>query len=79
MSHESIGEFQWTLNGTKVESGGRFRTPSKGRKYNLNIKKVVATDAGEVVFTARNLISKALLIVKGKEYREVLGLDCFLA
>ncbi|XP_025067423.1 obscurin isoform X21 [Alligator sinensis] len=66
LSHESVGEFQWTLNGTKVESGGRFRTPSKGRKYNLNIKKVVATDAGEVVFTARNLISKALLIVKEK-------------
>ncbi|XP_019399214.1 PREDICTED: obscurin [Crocodylus porosus] len=66
LSHESVGEFQWTLNGTKVESGGRFRTPSKGRKYNLNIKKVAAADAGEVVFTARNLISKALLIVKEK-------------
>ncbi|XP_019363471.1 PREDICTED: obscurin [Gavialis gangeticus] len=66
LSHESVGEFQWTLNGTKVESGGRFRTPSKGRKYNLNIKKVAAADAGEVVFTARTLISKALLIVKEK-------------
>lgn len=73
MSHESIDDFNWTLNGSKVESGGRFKTSNMGRKYMLNIKSVIPDDAGEVIFTARGLTSKASLIVKGNEIRKVLG------
>lgn len=75
MSHESIDDFSWTLNGSKVESGGRFKASNVGRKYTLSIKNVIADDAGEIIFTARGLTSKASLVVKGNEIREVLGVD----
>uniref|UniRef100_A0A669QKL3 Obscurin n=1 Tax=Phasianus colchicus TaxID=9054 RepID=A0A669QKL3_PHACC len=66
LSHESIDDFNWTLNGSRVESGGRFKASNVGRKYTLSIKSVIPADAGEVVFTARGLISKASLAVKEK-------------
>ncbi|XP_074757193.1 obscurin isoform X8 [Athene noctua] len=66
LSHESIDDFNWTLNGSKVESGGRFKASNMGRKYTLNIKSVIPDDSGEVIFTARGLTSKASLVVKEK-------------
>ncbi|XP_017602265.1 PREDICTED: obscurin isoform X2 [Corvus brachyrhynchos] len=66
LSHESIDDFSWTLNGRKVESGGRFRASNAGRKYTLSIKNVIPDDTGEVIFTARGLTSKASLVVKEK-------------
>ncbi|XP_021393666.2 obscurin isoform X15 [Lonchura striata] len=66
LSHESIDDFNWMLNGRKVESGGRFKASNAGRKYTLSIKNVIADDTGEVIFTARGLTSKASLVVKGK-------------
>ncbi|XP_064495791.1 obscurin [Pseudopipra pipra] len=66
LSHESIDDFSWTLNGRKVESGGRFKASNAGRKYTLSIQRVTPDDAGEVVFTARGLTSKASLAVKEK-------------
>ncbi|XP_053913944.1 obscurin isoform X11 [Cuculus canorus] len=66
LSHESIDDFNWTLNGNKVKSGGRFKASNTGRKYTLNIKSVTPDDAGEVIFTARGLTSKASLVVKEK-------------
>uniref|UniRef100_A0A672TQ42 Obscurin n=1 Tax=Strigops habroptila TaxID=2489341 RepID=A0A672TQ42_STRHB len=66
LSHESIDDFNWTLNGNKVESEGRFKASNMGRKYTLSIKSVILDDAGEVIFTARGLTSKASLVVKEK-------------
>ncbi|XP_023777818.1 obscurin [Cyanistes caeruleus] len=66
LSHESIDDFNWTLNGRKVESGGRFKASNAGRKYTLSIKNVIPDDTGEVIFTARGLTSKASLVVKEK-------------
>ncbi|KAM4688626.1 obscurin [Discoglossus pictus] len=66
LSHESIDDCSWMVNGQKVEDDKRFEVFNKGRKYLLNIKEVKANDAGEVIFTARNLNSKASLIVKEK-------------
>nr|DBA25321.1 TPA: hypothetical protein GDO54_012866 [Pyxicephalus adspersus] len=66
LSHESIDECYWTVNGLEVENDRRFEVSNKGRKYSLNIKEVKASDAGDVVFNARNLSSKASLTVKGK-------------
>uniref|UniRef100_A0A8U7MP75 Obscurin, cytoskeletal calmodulin and titin-interacting RhoGEF n=1 Tax=Corvus moneduloides TaxID=1196302 RepID=A0A8U7MP75_CORMO len=66
LSHESIDDFNWTLNGRKVESGGRFKASNAGRKYTLSIKNVTPDDTGEVIFTARGLTSKASLVVKEK-------------
>uniref|UniRef100_A0A803K8E4 non-specific serine/threonine protein kinase n=1 Tax=Xenopus tropicalis TaxID=8364 RepID=A0A803K8E4_XENTR len=66
LSHESIDECSWTVNGQSVEGDKRFNVSNKGRKYVLSIKEVRARDAGEVVFTARNLNSKASLTIKEK-------------
>ncbi|KAG9472593.1 hypothetical protein GDO78_018425 [Eleutherodactylus coqui] len=66
LSHESIDESSWTVNGLDVENDQRFEVSNKGRKYLLNIKEVKASDAGDVVFTARNLSSKATLTVTEK-------------
>ncbi|MEE6467486.1 hypothetical protein FKM82_007266 [Ascaphus truei] len=66
LSHESIDDCFWMVSGLEVENNQRFEVSSKGRKYSLAIKEVRASDAGEVVFTARNLNSKASLIVKEK-------------
>ncbi|XP_068862351.1 obscurin isoform X14 [Aphelocoma coerulescens] len=66
LSHESIDDFNWTLNGRKVESRGRFKASNAGRKYTLSIKNVIPDDTGEVIFTARGLTSKASLVVKEK-------------
>ncbi|XP_059495977.1 obscurin isoform X15 [Stegostoma tigrinum] len=66
LSHESIDEYYWTVNGLLVEGNERFQTFNIGRKYILNIKETALSDAGEVIFHVRNLSSKASLIVKEK-------------
>ncbi|KAJ6655088.1 hypothetical protein lerEdw1_005992 [Lerista edwardsae] len=66
LSHESAEDGRWLVNGSEVSQDGRFRAFRKGRKYTLNIKKVLISDAGEVVFSIHDLNSKASLVVKEK-------------
>lgn len=66
LSRESTDEYSWALNGQTITNEGRFKVTSKGRKYLLAIKDVTPSDAGEVVFTIKDLCSNATLTVEGK-------------
>lgn len=66
LSRESADEYSWALNGQTLTNAGRFKVTSKGRKYMLAIKDVSPSDAGEVVFTMKDLCSKATLTIEGK-------------
>ncbi|XP_058286464.1 obscurin isoform X1 [Hylobates moloch] len=65
LSHESASDpAMWTVGGKTVGSSSRFQATRQGRKYILVVREAAPSDAGEVVFSVRGLISKASLIVR---------------
>uniref|UniRef100_A0A3P9J2P3 Ig-like domain-containing protein n=1 Tax=Oryzias latipes TaxID=8090 RepID=A0A3P9J2P3_ORYLA len=67
LSRESTDDFLWTINGKTVANDGRVKISNQGRKYMLTIKDVTPDDSGEVVFSIKDLSSKARLTVEGQK------------
>ncbi|XP_054644774.1 obscurin isoform X2 [Dunckerocampus dactyliophorus] len=64
LSHNLSDEPSWSINGQVVVSNTRFQVVNNGRKYKLRIKDAVLTDAGDVVFTIKDLSCRTMLFVK---------------
>ncbi|XP_057696690.1 obscurin isoform X1 [Corythoichthys intestinalis] len=64
LSHNLSDECSWTINGQVVVSNGHFKVINNGRKYKLSIKGAVLSDAGEVIFTIKDLTCRTMLFVK---------------
>lgn len=56
-------------------TNGRIQLVSNGRKYKMTITDAVLTDAGDVVFTVKDLSCRTMLFVKG----EYLKRPCFVS
>ncbi|XP_043103008.1 obscurin [Puntigrus tetrazona] len=69
LSHEIIDEASWILNGRLIVSNGRIIVANKGCKYTMSIQEVTISDAGEVVFTIKELSCRTMLFVKEKPVR----------
>ncbi|XP_068175389.1 obscurin [Antennarius striatus] len=69
LSHELNDEPSWTINGQVVVCNSRVLMINYGRKYNMTIREAMLTDAGEVVFTIKDLSCRTMLFVKEKPVR----------
>ncbi|XP_024909236.1 obscurin, partial [Cynoglossus semilaevis] len=75
LSHDVDDEPSWTINGQDVAANERLQVVRNGRKYKMAVRNAVITDAGDVVFSIKDLSCRAVLFVKEKPvhiFRELL-------
>lgn len=65
LSHDVEDEPFWTINGQAVISNSHIQVISKGRMYQMTIRDALLVDAGDVVFTIKDLSCRTMLFVKG--------------
>lgn len=70
LSHDLDDEPTWTINGQVLVTNSRIQVINNGRKYKMTIRDATVTDAGDVVFTIKDLTCRTMLFVKG-EYLNV--------
>ncbi|XP_051803564.1 obscurin isoform X3 [Acanthochromis polyacanthus] len=76
LSHDLDDEPSWSINGQLVVTNSHIQLISNGRKYKMTIRDAVLTDAGDVVFTIKDLTCRTMLFVKEKPvhiFRELLS------
>ncbi|XP_035804053.2 obscurin isoform X3 [Amphiprion ocellaris] len=76
LSHDLNDEPSWSINGQLVVTNSHIQLIGNGRKYKMTIRDAVLTDAGDVVFTIKDLTCRTMLFVKEKPvhiFRELLN------
>ncbi|KAK5907683.1 hypothetical protein CesoFtcFv8_005503 [Champsocephalus esox] len=76
LSHNVDEEPFWTINGQVVVTDSRLQVINNGRNYKMTIRDAMLTDAGDVVFTIKDLSCRTMLFVKEKPvhiYRDLLN------
>ncbi|XP_035862895.1 obscurin isoform X16 [Sander lucioperca] len=76
LSHDLNDEPSWTINGQVLVPNSRIQVINNGRNYRMTIKDAILTDAGDVVFTIKDLSCRTMLFVKEKPvhiFRELLN------
>ncbi|KAK7889482.1 hypothetical protein WMY93_025042 [Mugilogobius chulae] len=66
LSHDLPNEPCWTINGQTVVSNNRIQLEQNCCKYSLIINDAILSDAGDVVFTMKDLSCRTMLFVKEK-------------
>lgn len=66
LSHNLEDEPSWTINGQGVVTNSRIQVINSGCKYKMTIKNALLTDAGDVVFTIKDLSCRTMFFVKGE-------------
>ncbi|XP_020557934.1 obscurin isoform X4 [Oryzias latipes] len=66
LSHDLEDEPFWTINGQQVAINGRIQLINNDRIYKMTIREALLTDAGEVVFTIKDISCRTMLFVKEK-------------
>ncbi|KAM9385812.1 obscurin [Pholidichthys leucotaenia] len=66
LSHDLDDQPSWSINGQEVVTNSRIQVINNGRKYKMSIRDALLTDAGDVVFTIKDLSCRTMLFVKEK-------------
>ncbi|XP_038128162.1 obscurin [Cyprinodon tularosa] len=76
LSHDLDDEPLWTINGQMVVTNSRIQLVNDKRIYKMTIRDVLLSDAGDVVFTIKDLSCRTMLFVKEKSvhiFRDLLN------
>lgn len=68
LSHDLADEPSWTINGQLVVTNSRIQLLRNGRTYKMTIRDAILTDAGDVIFTIKDLSCRTMLFVKGEQF-----------
>ncbi|KAM8745978.1 obscurin isoform 6-T7 [Acanthopagrus schlegelii] len=66
LSHNLDDEPSWTINGQVVVTNSRIQVNNDGCKYKMTFRDAILSDAGDVVFTIKDLSCRTMLFVKEK-------------
>ncbi|XP_026160421.1 obscurin isoform X2 [Mastacembelus armatus] len=78
LSHNLEDVPSWTINGQEVVTNSRIQVINNERKYMMTIRDAKLTDAGDVVFTVKDLSCRTMIFVKEKPvhiFRDLLNVS----